>query len=149
MPENVSVERRQLLELFGAEIELTDGAQGSNGSIARAQELARRSQRYHMPYQYGNPANPRAHYETTAPEIIADLPDVDVFVAGLGTGGTLMGIGRRLKEHNPNVQIVAAEPHPGERCQGLRSLDDGFIPPVLDLSVLDRKIMVTERRTRC
>jgi len=97
MPENVSDERKQLLTLFGAEIELTNGSQGSNGSIARAQELAE-DQRYHLLYQYGNPANPRAHYETTAPEIIEDLPDVDVFVAGLGTGGTLMGVGRRLKE---------------------------------------------------
>src|SRR3954451_5094907 len=141
MPDNVSVERRQLLELFGAEVELTDGAQGSNGSIARAQELAK-DPLYHLLYQYGNPANPRAHYETTAPEIIADLPDVDVFVAGLGTGGTLMGVGKRLKEHNPNVQIVAAEPHPDDTVSGLRSLDHGFIPPILDLSMLDRKIVV-------
>jgi cysteine synthase len=141
MPDNVSVERQQLLELFGAEIELTEGALGSNGSIARAQELAR-DPRYHLLYQYGNPANPRAHYETTAPEIIADLPDVDVFVAGLGTGGTLMGVGKRLKEHNPNVQIVAAEPHPEDQVSGLRSLDHGFIPPILDLEMLDRKVVV-------
>jgi cysteine synthase B len=141
MPENVSVERRQLLELFGAEVELTDGALGSNGSIARAQELAK-DPRYHLLYQYGNPANPRAHYETTAPEIIEDCPEVDVFVAGLGTGGTLMGVGKRLKEHNPNVQIVAAEPHPEDQVSGLRSLDHGFIPPILDLSMLDRKIVV-------
>jgi [CysO sulfur-carrier protein]-thiocarboxylate-dependent cysteine synthase len=141
MPDNVSEERKQLLELFGAEIELTDGALGSNGSIARAQEQARDS-RYHLLYQYGNPANPRAHYETTAPEIIDDLPDVDVFVAGLGTGGTLMGVGKRLKEHNPNVQIVAAEPHPEDQVSGLRSLDHGFIPPILDLEMLDRKVVV-------
>ena len=141
MPENVSQERRDLLELFGADIELTDGSKGSNGSIARAQELAQ-DPRFYMPYQYGNPANPRAHYETTAPEIIADLPDVDVFVAGLGTGGTLMGVGRRLKEHNPRVQIVAAEPHQDDLVQGLRNLDDGFIPPILDLDLLDRKIVV-------
>jgi [CysO sulfur-carrier protein]-thiocarboxylate-dependent cysteine synthase len=141
MPDNVSDERRQLLELFGAEVELTDGKLGSNGSIARAQELAKDS-RYHLLYQYGNAANPRAHYETTAPEIIADLPDVDVFVAGLGTGGTLMGTGRRLKEHNPNVQIVAAEPHPDDSVSGLRSLDHGFIPPILDLELLDRKVVV-------
>jgi cysteine synthase len=141
MPDNVSDERRQLLELFGAEVELTDGARGSNGSIARAQELAKDS-RYHLLYQYGNPANPRAHYETTAPEIIADLPEVDVFVAGLGTGGTLMGCGRRLREHNPNVQIVAAEPHPDDSVSGLRSLDHGFIPPILDLEMLDRKVVV-------
>jgi cysteine synthase len=141
MPDNVSEERRQLLELFGAEIELTEGAQGSNGSIARAQELAR-DPRYHLLYQYGNPANPRAHYETTGPEIIADLPDVDVFVAGLGTGGTLMGTGKRLREHNPKVQIVAAEPHPEDQLSGLRSLDHGFIPPILDLEQLDRKVVV-------
>src|SRR3954452_20877486 len=141
MPENVSVERRQILELFGAEIELTDGTQGSNGSITRAKELAE-DPRYHLLYQYGNAANPRAHYDTTAPEIIEDLPDVDVFVAGLGTGGTLMGVGRRLKEHNPNVQIVAAEPHSDDTVSGLRSLDHGFIPPILDLNMLDRKIVV-------
>jgi cysteine synthase B len=141
MPENVSVERRQLLEAFGAEVELTDGARGSNGSIERAHELAK-DPRYVMLYQYGNPANPRAHYETTAPEIIADLPEVDVFVAGLGTGGTLMGAGRRLREHNPKVQIVAAEPHPEDAVQGLRSLDHGFVPPILDLAQLDRKLIV-------
>jgi cysteine synthase B len=141
MPENVSVERRQLLELFGAEVELTDGSQGSNGSIARAQELAN-DPRYHLLYQYGNPANPRAHYETTAPEIIQDCPEVDAFVAGLGTGGTLMGVGKRLKEHNPKVQIVAAEPHPEDTVSGLRSLDHGFIPPILDLEMLDRKVVV-------
>jgi cysteine synthase B len=141
MPENVSHERRALLELFGAQVELTDGARGSNGSIARAQELAS-DPRYVMLYQYGNAANPQAHYETTAPEIIEDLPDVDVFVAGMGTGGTLMGVGRRLKEHNPGVQIVAAEPHPGEQVQGLRNLDEGFIPPIVDLALLDRKVVV-------
>ena len=141
MPENVSQERRDLLELFGADVVLTDGSKGSNGSIARAEELARDS-RYFMPYQYGNPANPGAHYDTTAPEIIADLPDVDAFVAGLGTGGTLMGIGRRLKEHNPAVKVVAAEPHQDDLLQGLRSLDDGFIPPILDLELLDRKLVV-------
>jgi cysteine synthase B len=141
MPDNVSLERRQLLELFGAEVELTDGALGSNGSIARAQELAA-DPTYHLLYQYGNPANPRAHYETTAPEIIEDCPDIDVFVAGLGTGGTLMGTGRRLKEYNPKIQIVAAEPHPDDSVSGLRSLDHGFIPPILDLSLLDRKIVV-------
>jgi cysteine synthase len=141
MPENVSVERRQLLELFGAQIELTDGTQGSNGAITRAQELAKDPQ-YHLLYQYGNAANPRAHYETTAPEIIEDLPDIDVFVAGLGTGGTLMGVGKRLREHNPKIQIVAAEPHPEDQVQGLRSLDHGFIPPILDLDALDRKIVV-------
>ena len=142
MPDNVSGERRSLLELFGAEVELTDGAQGSNGAIRRAQELAA-DPGYCMLYQYGNPANPRAHYETTAPEIISDLPEIDVFVAGLGTGGTLMGAGRRLKEHNPAVQIVAAEPHPTDAVQGLRNLGHGFVPPILDLELLDRKLVVT------
>ena len=142
MPESVSEERRQLLELFGAELVLTDGAKGSNGAIAVAQEMARDS-RYFMPYQYGNPANPQAHYETTGPEILADLADIDAFVAGMGTGGTLMGVGRRLKEHNPRTLVVAVEPHPGEQVQGLRSLDEGFIPPIVDLSLLDRKIVVT------
>jgi [CysO sulfur-carrier protein]-thiocarboxylate-dependent cysteine synthase len=142
MPENVSPERRIMLELFGAEVELTDGARGSNGAIERAQVLAG-DPRYCMLYQYGNPANPRAHYETTGPEIVEDLPDVDVFVAGLGTGGTLMGVGKRLKEHNPAVQIVAAEPHPGDQVQGLRNLDEGFVPPILDLEMLDRKLVVS------
>ncbi len=142
MPENVSVERRALLELFGAEVELTDGDKGSNGAIERAQELAKDPQ-YHMLYQYGNPANPRAHYETTGPEIVVDLPDVDVFVAGLGTGGTLMGAGKRLKEHSPAIQIVAAEPHPDDLVQGLRSLEHGFVPPILDLEMLDRKLVVS------
>jgi cysteine synthase B len=141
MPDNVSDERKQLLALFGAEIELTDGALGSNGSIARAQELAK-DPRYHLLYQYGNQANPRAHYETTAPEIIEDCPEIDVFVAGLGTGGTLMGTGQRLKEYNPKIQVVAAEPHPDDSVSGLRSLDHGFIPPILDLALLDRKIVV-------
>ena len=143
LPDNVSPERWALLELYGAEMVLTEGAKGSNGAIAVAQEMAAADPRYFMPYQYGNPANPRAHYETTGPEILRDLPDVDVFVAGLGTGGTLMGVGRRLKEHDPAIQVVAAEPHPGEQVQGLRSLADGFVPPILDLSLLDRKLVVT------
>ncbi len=142
MPENVSPERCHLLILYGAEVVFSDGSKGTNGAIEVACELAKDSS-YFMPFQYGNPANPRAHYETTGAEIIRDLPDVDVFVAGLGTGGTLMGVGRRLKEHNPKVRIVAVEPHPGELVQGLRSLDDGFVPPVLDLSVLDSKMVVT------
>ena len=144
VPENVTVERRQLLGLYGAEIANSDGARGTNGSIELAQKMAR-DPRYFMPYQYGNPANPRAHYETTGGEIIRDLPEVDVFIAGLGTGGTLMGVGRRLKEHNPKVKIIAVEPHPGDLVQGLRSLDEGFIPPILDLSLLDGKIIVDSR----
>lgn len=144
VPDNVTVERRQLLELFGAEIIYSDGSQGTNGSIKLAQELAE-DPRYFMPYQYGNPANPLAHYETTAVEILRDCPEVDVLVAGLGTGGTLMGCARRLKEHNPKIRVIAVEPHPGDLVQGLRSLDDGFIPPILDTSLLDGKIIVESR----
>jgi cysteine synthase len=144
LPENVSVERRQLLELYGAGLEFTPAELGSNGAIRRAQALlAEHPQRFYMPYQYGNAANPGAHYTTTAPEILRDLPEITHFVAGLGTGGTLTGTGRRLKEDKPGVQVVAAEPHPGDGVQGLRSLDEGFIPPVLDAAVLDRKILVT------
>jgi cysteine synthase B len=144
LPENVSVERRQLLELFGAQLEFTPGELGSNGSIRRAQELvAEHPERFYMPYQYGNPNNPEAHFRTTGPEILRDLPEVSHFVAGLGTGGTLTGTGRRLKQERPGVQVIAAEPHPGEGVQGLRSLDEGFIPPVLDSTVLDRKLLVT------
>jgi cysteine synthase B len=152
MPDNVTQERRQLLELYGAKIIYSDGAQGSNGAVRLAKELASSDDRYVMLYQYGNEANPRAHYEGTAVEIIHDLPDVDVFVAGLGTGGTLTGTARRLKEYNPAIKIVAAEPLQGEGVQGLRSLEDGFVPPVLDQSLLDAKILVTAgdaiRRTR-
>lgn len=145
MPENVSPERRQLLELFGAEIQLTDGSKGTNGAIEVAQRMAVEDPRYYMPYQYGNPANPQAHYETTGPEILRDLPQVDVFIAGLGTGGTLMGVGKYLKEHNPHVQIIAVVPHPGDLVMGLRSLEEGFIPPILDQSLLDGKVVVTSK----
>lgn len=152
MPDNVTKERRQLLELYGAQIIFSDGTQGSNGAVRKAQELAQQNEQYTMLYQYGNQANPRAHYEGTAVEIVRDLPDIDVFVAGLGTGGTLTGAARRLKEHNPAIRVVAAEPMQGEGVQGLRSLEDGFIPPVLDQSVLDAKILVKSidsiRRTR-
>ena len=117
MPENVSVERRQLLDTYGAEIILSDGKRGSNGSIQVAQELARNNDIYFMPYQYGNEANPLAHYEGTAVEILRDLPEVDVFIAGLGTGGTLTGAGRRLKEHNPATKVIAVAPHPDELIQ--------------------------------
>jgi cysteine synthase len=140
MPDNASIERRQLLELFGAEIVLSDGKYGSNGSIERANELAMDSSLF-MPYQYGNRSNPDAHYRTTGQEIVDDVPDVDTFVAGLGTGGTLMGVGRRLKAHNPRIRLVAVEPEQGDLVQGLRSLEDGFIPPILDLDLLDGKIM--------
>jgi [CysO sulfur-carrier protein]-thiocarboxylate-dependent cysteine synthase len=144
LPENVSIERRQLLELYGADLEFSAAELGSNGAIRRAQELVRMyPDRFFMPYQYGNEANSGAHYATTAPEILRDLPEVTHFVAGLGTGGTLTGTGRRLKEEKPGVQVIAAEPNPGDAVQGLRSLDEGFIPPVLDPTVLDRKILVT------
>src|SRR5436853_3901577 len=152
MPDNVTQERRQMLELYGANIIFSDGTQGSNGAVKLAKELAASDDRYVMLYQYGNEANPRAHYEGTGLEIINDLPDLDVFVAGLGTGGTLTGNGRRLREHNPAIKIVAAEPMQGEGVQGLRSLEDGFVPPVLDQSLLDAKILVNSadavRRTR-
>jgi [CysO sulfur-carrier protein]-thiocarboxylate-dependent cysteine synthase len=143
MPDNVSTERRQLLELYGAEIISSDGRLGSNGAVAMAREIAGQHPEYVFLYQYGNPANPEAHYQTTAPEIIRDLPQLDVFVAGLGTGGTLTGCARRLKEHNPAIRIIAAEPQQGEGVQGLRSLEDGFIPPVFDASMLDAKILVS------
>ena len=144
LPENVSIERRQLLEAYGAALEFTPAEFGSNGAIRRAQDLVQQHpERFCMLYQYGNPANPGAHFETTAPEILGDLPEITHFVAGLGTGGTLTGTGRRLKQDKPSVRVIAAEPHPGDAVQGLRSLDEGFIPPVLDASVLDRKILVT------
>jgi cysteine synthase len=143
MPENVSEERTQLLRAFGAEIIYTPGELGSNGAIAHAREIvAENPGKYFFPYQYGNEANPRAHYETTGPEILRDLPQTTVFVAGLGTGGTLTGTGHYLKDHKPGVRIIAAAPHPGDAVQGLRALEDGFIPPVLDESVLDGKIVV-------
>jgi len=145
MPDNVTQERRQMLELFGANIIYSDGALGSNGAVKLAQELASKDDRYVMLYQYGNDANPRAHYEGTAVELIKDLPDLDVFVAGLGTGGTLTGNARRLKEYNPAIKIVAAEPLQGDGVQGLRSLEDGFVPAVLDQSLLDAKILVSAR----
>jgi cysteine synthase B len=146
MPENVSEERTQLLRAFGADIIYTDGELGSNGAIAHAKEIVAASPgRYYFPYQYGNEANPRAHYMTTGPEILRDLPQTTVFVAGLGTGGTLTGTGRYLKEQNPAIKVIAAAPHPGDAVQGLRALEDGFIPPVLDESVLDGKIVVDSR----
>lgn len=145
LPDNVTQERRQMLELYGARIILSDGTLGSNGAVKLAQELASKDDRYVMLYQYGNDANPRAHYEGTAVELINDLPDLDVFVAGLGTGGTLTGNARRLKEYNPAIKIVAAEPLQGDAVQGLRSLADGFVPPVLDQSLLDARILVSSR----
>ena len=144
MPSNVTPERRKLLEIFGAEIVDSPAELGTNGAIEVARELDRQ-QHYWVLNQYANQANPQAHYETTGPEILRDVPDVDVFVAGLGTGGTLTGVGRQLKEQRPIVKIVAAEPLPGDLVQGLRSLDEGFVPPIFDPSVLDRKYLVTSQ----
>jgi cysteine synthase len=144
MPENVTAERRQLLTLYGAEIVPTDGEYGSNGAVEVATRLSAENGLF-MPFQYGNPANPRAHYEGTAAEIVRDCPEIDVFVAGLGTGGTLMGSSRRLKEHRADIKIIACEPLQGDPVSGLRSLDDGFVPPILDLSRLDRKLLVSNR----
>ena len=141
MPDNASDERVRLLELFGAEIVFSPADRGTNGSIEVARAMAA-DDRYYMPFQYGNPANPQAHYEGTGEEIVRDLPEVTHFVAGLGTGGTLMGVGRRLREHRPDVKIIAAEPELGELVYGLRSLDEGFVPPVFDESILDRKFLV-------
>jgi cysteine synthase len=145
MPDNVTAERTQLLKMHGAEIIYSPGEQGSNGAVALALEMAEADASYYMPYQYGNQANPEAHYNGTALEILEELDEVAAFVAGLGTGGTLMGNARRLKEVDPDTLIVAAEPLQGELVQGLRSLEDGYIPPILDLSLLDRKIFVSNR----
>jgi [CysO sulfur-carrier protein]-thiocarboxylate-dependent cysteine synthase len=145
MPDNVTQERTQLLRMYGAEIIYSPGAQGSNGAVAMALELAEADSSYYMPYQYGNPANPEAHYHGTAVEILEELDEVSAFVGGLGTGGTLMGNARRLKEENDETLVVAAEPLQGELVQGLRSLEDGYIPPIIDLELLDRKIFVSNR----
>src|SRR3954449_7856641 len=144
MPDNVTAERAQLLTMYGAEIVYSEGAKGSNGAVEVALEMSHEPQ-YYMPYQYGNEANPLAHYNGTAVEILEELDEVTAFVGGLGTGGTLMGNGRRLKEENPQTLIVAPEPMQGEMVHGLRSLDDGFIPPIIDITLLDRKIMVSNR----
>ena len=139
MPDNVTNERRQMAALFGAEVIDSPGSQGSNGAIALAKHLVSKDERFVMPYQYGNPANPLAHYETTGPEILAACPEIDVFVAGLGTGGTLMGVSRYLRKHKPGVRIVAAEPLPGELVQGQRSHEDGFKPEIQDPSLIEAK----------
>jgi [CysO sulfur-carrier protein]-thiocarboxylate-dependent cysteine synthase len=145
MPDNVTQERTQLLRMYGADILYSPGAEGSNGAVARALDMAEADSSYYMPYQYGNRANPDAHYHGTAVEILEELDEVHAFVGGLGTGGTLMGNARRLKEENGETMVVAAEPLQGELVQGLRSLEDGYIPPILDLSLLDRKIFVSNR----
>ena len=142
MPENVTLEVRQMLATYGAEITWTERENGAAGAIARAKELAQ-DPRFYMPNQFANQANLLAHYETTGVEIIADAPNVDLFVAGLGTGGTLMGVGRRLKEHNPETRVIAVEPNPGTLVQGLTSFADGYLPPLLDHSLLDGKMLVS------
>jgi cysteine synthase B len=145
MPDNTTPERAQLLRLYGAEIVPSPGAEGSNGAIRLAQQLAAADPELFMPYQYGNEANPRAHEEGTGPEILAAVPEVDAFVAGLGTGGTLTGVGRYLKRTRPGTRVIAAEPLPGEQVHGLRSLEEGFVPPVLDESLLDDRYLVSYR----
>ena len=147
MPENATDERRRLLRLFGATIVFSPAAEGSNGAVRVALELAERDPRYFMPFQYANDANPRAHYEGTGAEIAAALDHVDVVVAGLGTGGTLMGTGERLRETFPDVVVAAAEPLPGDPVMGLRSLDEGYVPPILDVSKLDRKVLVSNEES--
>ena len=144
IPDNASAERVQLLEAFGAEVAFSEGAKGTNGSVVMATEMSK-DPKYFMPFQYGNQANVDAHYKGTAQEIIDDLPDVKAFVAGLGTGGTLSGNGKRLKEHNPDIKIVAAEPELGELVYGLRSLEDGYVPPIFDPDILDSKVKVKAR----
>jgi cysteine synthase B len=147
MPENATEERTRLLRLFGAEVVFSPGDQGSNGAVRLALELAEREPRYFMPFQYANPANVRAHYEGTGAEIASALERVDVLVAGLGTGGTLMGAGERLRESFPEVVVAAAEPLPGDPVMGLRSLEEGYVPPILDVSKLDRKVLVSNEES--
>jgi cysteine synthase B len=147
MPENATEERRRLLRLYGAKIVDSPGDQGSNGAVRLALELAEKDPRYFMPFQYANPMNPRAHYEGTGAEIAEALDRVDVLVAGLGTGGTLMGTGERLRESFPDIVVAAAEPLPGDPVMGLRSLDDGYVPPILDVSKLDRKVLVSNEES--
>ena len=151
LPENVSIERRQLLEIYGAEIIMSPGAEGSNGAVARARALADEHPEWAFLYQYANEANPLAHYRTTGPEIWADVPEITHFVAGLGTSGTLMGVGRFLKEQDPDIKVIAIEPPLGERVEGLRNLDEGYIPPVFEKwggsDLLDRKRIVRPRES--
>ncbi|MBW3650737.1 MAG: cysteine synthase family protein [Actinobacteria bacterium] len=151
LPENVSVERRQLLEVWGAEIISSPGSEGSNGAMRHAQHLAAEHPEYWFPFQYGNAANPKAHYEGTGPEIWRDCPEVTHFVAGLGTSGTLIGVGRYLKEQNPDIQVWAVEPPVGELVDGLKNFDEGFVPPVFvdnaGYDLLDRKRIVGPRES--
>jgi [CysO sulfur-carrier protein]-thiocarboxylate-dependent cysteine synthase len=147
MPENATAERKRLLALYGAELVFSPGEEGSNGAVRLALELAERDPAFFMPFQYGNEANPRAHYEGTGAEITEALDRVDVLVAGLGTGGTLMGAGERLRESFPDVVVAAAEPLPGDRVMGLRSLEEGYVPPILDLAKIDRKLLVSNEES--
>jgi [CysO sulfur-carrier protein]-thiocarboxylate-dependent cysteine synthase len=147
MPENATEERSRLLRLFGAQIVLSPGEEGSNGAVRHALELAEREPRFFMPFQYGNEANPRAHFEGTGAEIAEALDRIDVLVAGLGTGGTLMGTGERLRESFPEVVVAAAEPLPGDPVMGLRSLEEGYVPPILDVDKLDRKVLVSNEES--
>ena len=151
MPTSVSIERRQMLEVFGAEVILTPGEEGSNGAVKRAQAMAADHPEWCFLYQYGNDNNPRAHYTGTGPEILRDCPDITHFVAGLGTSGTLMGTGKFLKEQNPDIKIIAIEPPLGERVEGLRNLDEGYIPPLFEswhgFELLDRKRVVRPRES--
>jgi cysteine synthase len=147
IPENATEERKRVLQLFGARLILSPGEEGSNGAVRLALRLAEEDPRYFMPFQYGNEANPRAHYEGTGAEIAEALERVDVLVAGLGTGGTLMGTGERLRESFPGVVVAAAEPLPGDPVMGLRSLDEGYVPPILDVSKLDRKVLVSNEES--
>jgi [CysO sulfur-carrier protein]-thiocarboxylate-dependent cysteine synthase len=143
LPENATEERRRILRLYGAQIVESPGSEGSNGAVRLALRMAEADSRYFMPFQYGNEANPRAHYDGTGTEIVEALDRVDVLVAGLGTGGTLMGAGDRVREAFPDVVVAAAEPLPGDPVMGLRSLEDGYVPPILDVSKLDRKLLVS------
>jgi cysteine synthase B len=151
LPENVSIERRQLLEAWGAEIIWSPGSEGSNGAMRRAKDMAAEHPEWYFPYQYGNPANPKAHYEGTGPEIWRDCPDVTHFVAGLGTAGTLMGVGRFLKEQNPDIRLIAIEPPAGELVDGLKNIDEGFVPEVFEdndgYELLDGRIIVRPRES--
>jgi len=147
LPSNATAERRRLLRLYGAEIVESPGDQGSNGAVRMALALAEADSSWFMPFQYANEANPRAHYEGTGAEIAAALDRVDVLVAGLGTGGTLMGTGERLRESFPDVVVAAAEPLPGDPVMGLRSLSDGYVPPILDVDRLDRKVLVSNEES--
>jgi len=150
MPDNMSLERQQLIKIFGGELILTEGAYGIEGAIDTAGEMVSQDKKYYMPDQFSNPANPLAHYETTGVEIIDDFPydKIDVLIAGIGTGGTIVGVSRRLKEKYPNIKIIGVEPPPGDNIQGLRCTSEGFVPPILDFSLITEKTMVASQGRR-